>query len=129
MRDEQAFELAKAREALDRGHLKRAVRCAWKAGIAAARNADVPGLEAVIDLAATTRDRAGGRLQQDAQELVTYCTASLTNARAGIRPPSPLAALFTRRPERATKTCPDCAESVKAAARVCRYCGYRFDQP
>jgi hypothetical protein len=26
-----------------------------------------------------------------------------------------------------TKTCPDCAEQVKVAARVCRYCGYRFD--
>ncbi len=24
------------------------------------------------------------------------------------------------------KTCPDCAESVLSAARVCRYCGYRF---
>jgi hypothetical protein len=28
----------------------------------------------------------------------------------------------------ALKTCPDCAEDVRAAARKCRYCGYRFDQ-
>jgi Domain of unknown function (DUF4328)/Uncharacterised protein family UPF0547/Protein of unknown function (DUF2510) len=27
-----------------------------------------------------------------------------------------------------TKICPDCAETIKAAAKVCRYCGYRFDQ-
>jgi ribosomal protein L40E len=26
-----------------------------------------------------------------------------------------------------TKVCPDCAESVQAAARRCRFCGYRFD--
>lgn len=25
-----------------------------------------------------------------------------------------------------TKVCPDCAEGVKSAARVCRFCGYQF---
>lgn len=27
------------------------------------------------------------------------------------------------------KTCPDCAEEVRAAARICKHCGYRFDPP
>lgn len=30
-------------------------------------------------------------------------------------------------PQRKEKTCPDCAESVLADAKVCRHCGYRFD--
>jgi Uncharacterised protein family UPF0547 len=31
--------------------------------------------------------------------------------------------------ERRTKACPDCAEQVLLAARRCRHCGYRFDEP
>lgn len=29
----------------------------------------------------------------------------------------------------ATKHCPDCAEEILAAARVCKHCRYRFDEP
>jgi ribosomal protein L32 len=31
-------------------------------------------------------------------------------------------------PPAALKTCPDCAETVRAAANVCKHCGYRFAQ-
>lgn len=27
------------------------------------------------------------------------------------------------------KQCPECAETVRAQARVCRFCGYRFEEP
>jgi len=30
---------------------------------------------------------------------------------------------------RPVKVCPDCAETVLVAARKCRFCGYRFDEP
>jgi hypothetical protein len=46
---------------------------------------------------------------------------------AETRPPaSPAVAPPPAPPAVSTKNCPDCAETVMAEARVCRFCGYRF---
>lgn len=123
------MELAKARAALERGSLKGAVRHAWAAGVAAVQANDEEHLEAVLEVAADARERSSGGLHREAERLFVYCTSSLADARAGVLRSSSLAGLFRSRTASATKTCPDCAETVKAAAKVCRFCGYRFDEP
>ena len=55
---------------------------------------------------------------------MSYCRNAIGH------PTEPLATLFGFRLGEtipATKVCPDCAETVKAAARVCRFCGHRFE--
>jgi hypothetical protein len=125
-----AVELASAREAFERGQVKRAVRQAWNGGQIAARLNDEASLEALIELGEAIRDGTRGRARDDAAMLVMYCSHCLADARAGIhRSASPFARLvgLGLRPSQPTKVCPDCAETVKAAARVCRFCGYRFE--
>jgi hypothetical protein len=122
-----AIELASARDALERGQLKRAFRTAWSGGQIAARLNDEASLEAVIELGTVIRDRASGRLHDEAATLVTYCSHCLTDARAGIRRSTSVFARLARiGAEDPVKVCPDCAERVKAAARICRFCGHRF---
>ena len=123
----QAVQLAKARDAFHRGNLRRAFRHAWTAGTTAAGSSDTEVLGAVVELAKEIGVRAEARLRKDADELAVFASASLANAEAGIRPASALGGLFPRRLEPLTKARPDCAERVKKAARVCRFCGHRFD--
>jgi hypothetical protein len=118
--------LQEARQALESGNLKRALRRAWDAGSSAARDEDKDDLRAAIALAEAIALRSEGRVHGDAELLGRYCATCLADYEAGIQRPSPLLALFGRRPRRAVKRCPECAETVLAAARVCRFCGHRF---
>lgn len=47
----------------------------------------------------------------------------------GLARPEPPPAPRIRVPPAATKHCPDCAEEILSAARVCKHCRYRFDEP
>jgi len=133
-RDSELF-LERSRKALDHGKLDASLRLTWRAAVFAVRDRDGPTLERVVEMATTLRERADARLEKDADGLLTYSTVCLEDVRNGVHHLSPVARLLRfpgsesadRQPGRRLKTCPDCAESVLSAARVCRYCGFRFD--
>jgi hypothetical protein len=80
-----------------------------------------------------------GEIATPAGEIATPASEIVGAASPTASPPAPAALppptvrVVARPPERPPegdemKGCPDCAEPVRRAARVCRYCGYRFDR-
>jgi hypothetical protein len=128
--EEQTLEakLEAARQALERDKPRQALRHAWTAGQIAARTSDTQGLEAAIEVARKIRERTDGRDRADAETLVRYCSHCLVDAEAGVRrSASPFARFLRPGQTRPVKPCPDCAELIHTAAKVCRFCGYRFE--
>jgi hypothetical protein len=82
-----------------------------------------------ITLASTpegTRVTASGVASQELANRLNGLMASLRNARSSVPSaprPGPAAVVGEE-----TKVCPQCAESVKAAAKMCRFCQYRFEE-
>lgn len=118
-----------ARKALERGRLKRALRLAWEAALRSNSSNDREGLEEVIGLAEAIRDRSQGRTREEASTLAAYCACARDNP----QPARLFGMLRSRSDDRARpgtpeagKVCPDCAETVKREAQICRFCGHRF---
>jgi uncharacterized protein UPF0547 len=111
------------REALERGQLKAAVKHGWNAAVAASTVNDAAALRRVTELGISIGARASGREAEQAAELVRFCERAIENPRQTLT----VFGLRVGEAGAATKVCPDCAERVKAAARVCRFCGYRFE--
>ena len=118
-------ELQSAQDHLAAGHLRPSLRAAWRAADAALREGDSEVLHSVIGIAEQGMQSPEPRLARDAGRLLSYCQHTLEGAGGGVESHSVLARLSRiRRPRR---TCPDCAERIPVEARVCRYCGFRFD--
>ena len=119
-------DLKKARDALVSGHPSRCLDAGWRAADTALRAGDADALREVIGIAKIVRESSQGRIAANAQQLESYCRHSLEGAGGGVESHSIIARIARMRQPR--KRCPDCAEQIHAQARVCRYCGYRFEE-
>jgi hypothetical protein len=120
-------DLQRAVDQLGAGHLRRALRSGWLAVDDALTRGDAPTVHALVDLAVAVQGVSDGRVRKQAEELEAYCRNCLDSL-GGVTESHSLPSRIARiRGSR--RTCPDCAEQVPAEARVCRYCGFRFEAP
>lgn len=78
----------------------------------------IPYIDEQNALVQELEEEATQRAVQAATTAMRQCAPDATDDDTAARAPAEDAS--------SDKACPDCAETVKAAARVCRFCGYRF---
>ena len=123
-----ADSFARARASLAAGKPKRAIGPGWDAAREGFRTGDVTVLEETAALATELAAALEGRARAQAELLAGYCERCAADARVGLRTLTPLERLMgIGGLGRSKKPCPECAEQVQKAARVCRFCGHRFD--
>lgn len=115
--------LARAHAQWRDGNAKGAIGSGWDAANDAMVTGDRTTVEAVAVLAADIATATGGRVSEDATQLASYCRLSLEGVGSGVQASSVIGRMFGRTKRR---TCPDCAEKISAAAKVCPHCRYRF---
>ena len=72
-------DLDAAREALERGGSRRALRLAWNAAVWSSCGNDRQGLDEAIVVAEAIRDRSKGRTREEASRLIAFCAYSRDN--------------------------------------------------
>ncbi len=118
--------LVDAHKAYAGGDASTAVDHLWKAVRPAAVQQDNNRLSDIASLARSMAESVNGPPGAEARQLAEYCEACKVEPRSGQGGVLSTKRLFsfggvTRR------KCPDCAERIAVDARVCRFCGMRFD--
>jgi hypothetical protein len=124
-----ARDLLRARSALERGDHRGALRKGWSVAQNAVPLGDQQTLQELVDFARELEEQTDGRVRADASTLATYSARCLDDLRAGVPRNTTVSLLLGRLGSTRVKSCPDCAERLQGAAKVCRYCGYRFGPP
>ncbi len=124
MRAQQLVE--SAQQELDAGKYGAANRTAWEAVQSAMLAQDEGPVREVLGIAREIAARTEGGTRDEAEKLASYCAALLEGVGGGVKAPSLLDRLFSRRSGSDRRSCPECGESIAVAAKVCRFCGHRL---